>query len=84
MFASLLRREEDDKYYLVTPVEKCEISVDLHPLMVVDTTLINDGSNAEKLGLVLNVGGIMPLDASTGLAPERQAAGAAYIHYPEV
>ena len=33
--------------------------------MVVDTTLINDGSNAEKLGLVLNVGGIMPLDAST-------------------
>lgn len=82
LFASLLRREEDNKYYLVTPVEKCEISVDLHPLMVVDTTLIKDVSKVEQLGLVLNVGGIMPLDASTGLTPEPRAAGAAYIHLP--
>ena len=36
LFAGLLRREEDGGYYLVTPVEKVEVDVALHPLMVVD------------------------------------------------
>lgn len=36
LFASILRREEDGKYYLVTPVEKWRIKVELHPLIVTD------------------------------------------------
>ena len=32
LFASILRREEDGHYYLVTPAEKWRISVELHPL----------------------------------------------------
>ena len=52
LFAGLLRREEDGCYYLVTTVEKVEVSVALHPLMVVDATPM--GSGAEQvLALVL-------------------------------
>ena len=82
LFSALLRREDDGKYYLVTPVEKCEITVDLHPLMVVDTTTITGGTDDERLGLVLNVGGIMPLNRDSGLTPEPQASGAAFIRLP--
>jgi uncharacterized protein len=34
LFASILRREEDGDYYLVTPAEKWRIEVELHPLIV--------------------------------------------------
>ncbi|MEP6391011.1 MAG: DUF1285 domain-containing protein [Halioglobus sp.] len=36
VFASILRREEDGEYYLVTPVEKWRIQVDAHALIVTD------------------------------------------------
>jgi hypothetical protein len=36
LFASILRREEDGEYYLVTPSEKWRIEVELHPLLIVD------------------------------------------------
>ena len=36
LFASILRREDDGEYYLVTPGEKWRIEVDLHPLLVTD------------------------------------------------
>ncbi|MEM8659486.1 MAG: DUF1285 domain-containing protein [Pseudomonadota bacterium] len=36
LFASILRKEDDGEYYLVTPVEKWRITVDTHPLVVVD------------------------------------------------
>jgi hypothetical protein len=36
LFASILRREEDGEYYLVTPHEKWRIEVDRHPLMITD------------------------------------------------
>ena len=36
LFAGILRREEDEQYYLVTPVEKCRVSVALHPLIITD------------------------------------------------
>ena len=36
MFASILRREEDSQYYLVTPTEKWRIEVALHPLFIID------------------------------------------------
>jgi hypothetical protein len=81
LFAGLLRREEDGCYYLVTPVEKVEVSVALHPLMVVDATPM--GSGAEQvLALVLNTGGIFQLDLTVGLHAEPRAAGAAYIKLP--
>ena len=81
LFAGLLRREEDGCYYLVTPVEKVEVDVALHPLMVVDATpMIAKGDPV--LALVLNTGGVFQLDGKTGLQPEARAAGASYVKLP--
>ena len=83
LFAGLLRREEDGAYYLVTPVEKVEVAVALHPLMVVDATCVDDAKTGQsQLGLILNSGGIFYLNDETGLAPEPAAAGAAFISLP--
>ncbi|MDH3992645.1 MAG: DUF1285 domain-containing protein, partial [Gammaproteobacteria bacterium] len=47
LFASILRREDDGEYYLVTPAEKWRIQVELHPLMVTDITVREEqGSQA--------------------------------------
>jgi uncharacterized protein len=51
LFASILRREEDGEYYLVTPVEKWRLQVELHPLLVTDVT-----SEQGALLLTLNTG----------------------------
>lgn len=51
LFASILRREEDGEYYLVTPAEKWRIEVELHPLIVTDAELAGSG-----LELTLNTG----------------------------
>lgn len=51
LFASILRREEDGEYYLVTPAEKWRIKVELHPLIVTDAELVGAG-----LKLTLNTG----------------------------
>lgn len=51
LFASILRRENDGEYYLVTPVEKWRIQVELHPLLVTDVA-DEDG----LLVLTLNTG----------------------------
>jgi hypothetical protein len=67
LFAGLLRREADGGYYLVTPVEKVEVSVALHPLMVVDATRTDNApSGDDRLGLILNSGGVFYLDDETG------------------
>jgi hypothetical protein len=42
LFASVLKRE-DDKYFLVTPVEKCGITVDDAPFMAVEMRVEDDG-----------------------------------------
>jgi hypothetical protein len=52
LFASILRREEDDEYYLVTPGEKWRIRVERHPLVVVDV----EPDEAGLLQLTLNTG----------------------------
>ena len=55
LFASILRREADGEYYLVTPVEKWRIRVALHPLIVTDVDSHKD-SGGEGLQLTLNTG----------------------------
>ncbi len=81
LFAGLLRREEDGCYYLVTPVEKVEVDVAMHPLMVVDATYMV-AEDDPALALILNTGGLFQLDAETGLQPEARAAGASYVNLP--
>jgi len=47
LFSSILRRDEDDRYYLVSPVEKCGINVDDVPFVV--TGLAVSGSGQEQM-----------------------------------
>lgn len=43
LFASILRREADGEYYLVTPAEKWRIEVELHPLQLTDIDVLQEG-----------------------------------------
>jgi len=55
LYASILRREDDGEYYLVTPAEKWRIRVDLHPLLVTDVGWVDEGGANEGRGRVLRV-----------------------------
>ncbi|MEL6236137.1 MAG: DUF1285 domain-containing protein [Pseudomonadota bacterium] len=55
LFASILRRDADDAYYLVTPVEKVGITVDDAPFVAVDFRLIDPGPD-QRLVFETNVG----------------------------
>ena len=78
LFASILRLEADQQYYLVTPVEKVIVSVALHPLRIIDAEPLA-GHSPEVLILTLNTGGQIPLDRRQTLTPEPRAADPAYI-----
>lgn len=78
LFASILRLEADQHYYLVTPVEKVIVSVALHPLRIIDAEPLA-GHSPEVLILTLNTGGQIPLDRRHTLTPEPRAADAAYV-----
>jgi len=43
LFASILRREDDGDYYLVSPYEKWRIQVESHPLVVTDFDWSEEG-----------------------------------------
>lgn len=62
LFASILRREEDGEYYLVTPGEKWRIQVELHPLMVV--AVDSERGNPDQLLATLNTGKTVPIGAA--------------------
>jgi hypothetical protein len=53
LFASVLKRE-DEKYFLVTPVEKCGITVDDAPFMAVEMR-VDDGEAGRVLNFRTNV-----------------------------
>ncbi|MET0379435.1 MAG: DUF1285 domain-containing protein [Spongiibacteraceae bacterium] len=62
LFASILRREEDGHFYLLTPVEKWRISVDDAPLIAVDADVGGEGDE-QKWVFTLNTGERVQLDA---------------------
>ena len=68
LFASILRREEDGHYYLVTPAEKWRIQVELHPLLVTDVEVLGD--SPRQLQVTLNTDKKVPVDARHPLALE--------------
>lgn len=55
LFASILRREDDGEYYLVTPVEKWRLQVEDAPLLAVELEEAGDGEQ-RRLALRLNTG----------------------------
>jgi hypothetical protein len=62
LFASVLRRDEDGRTYLVTPVEKCGITVDDVAFVAVEMQVEGEG-RARVIGLRTNVGDRLVVDA---------------------
>ncbi len=55
LFASILRKEEDGEYYLVTPAEKWRIEVERHALLVTDISVL-ESEGQQMLEATLNTG----------------------------
>ncbi|CUH69794.1 hypothetical protein TL5118_03764 [Thalassovita autumnalis] len=62
LFSTILRKD-DDKYFLVTPVEKVGITVDDAPFVAVDFTVTGTGAE-QKLQFVTNLGDEMTAGAA--------------------
>ena len=60
LFSSILKKE-GDKYFLVTPVEKIGIKVDVAPFVANSLDFLGQG-RAQKLSFTTNVGDIFPLN----------------------
>lgn len=58
LFASVLRREDDDKYYLVTPVEKIGLQVEDAPFTAVELD-IHQGDKGQVLTVRTNCGDVV-------------------------
>lgn len=57
LFASILRRESDDEYYLVTPVEKWRVQVEDLPLIIVDMEAVKSADDTQlRIAVKTNVG----------------------------
>ena len=54
LFSTVLMRDSDDEFYLVTPVEKCRIAVDDAPFVAVELNVLGNGQT-QSLTLRTNV-----------------------------
>lgn len=82
LFASILRRDEDDCYYLVTPVEKWRIRVDDAPFLAVRLDATGSGCD-QRLTFTTNVGDIVLAGPDHPLIVEYRNPGgepAPYLH----
>jgi len=73
LFSTVLRREPDDSYVLVTPVEKLGIQVDDAPFLAVEMAVSGEG-RARRIAFRTNVDDIVPLDAEHPLRVETDPA----------
>jgi hypothetical protein len=62
LFSTVLRKDEDGKTYLVTPVEKIEISVEDAHFIAVEMQISGEG-DVQKLTFRTNVGDVVDADA---------------------
>jgi hypothetical protein len=69
LFSNVLRREEDDEYYLVTPVEKCQIEVEDVPFEAILLDIEGQGCS-QSLRFTTNVADEIDLDSQHPLRIE--------------
>ncbi len=80
LFSTILRREPDGSYVLVTPVEKLDIAVEDAPFVAVEMKAEGDGRTA-SLAFRLNTGEIVAADADHKLRFVQAADGPRpYLH----
>ena len=82
LFASILRREDDGEYYLVTPGEKWRIQVDLLPLIVTDIESLPGDLANPVLKATLNTGKSITIDGEHSLYLEERFEDIPAIHLP--
>jgi hypothetical protein len=81
LFSSILRKD-DDKYFLVTPVEKVGITVEDAPFVAVDFNVIGDGAD-QKLRFETHVGDFSEASAEDPIRVVRDPVTrepAPYVH----
>jgi hypothetical protein len=82
LFASILRREEDGDYYLVTPVEKWRIRVECLPLVIIDFEVEQAGTAQQVLTARTNTDRHYTIDAEHPLyLPEGSAVPAVRLDH---
>lgn len=81
LFASILRREDDGEYYLVTPAEKWRIEVESHALMVTDIDALQ-GHGERVLEATLNTGRKIRVGDKNTLFLDPLAGGVAVLNLP--
>ncbi len=74
LFASVLRREDDGRYFLVTPVEKVSIEVEGAPFVAVEMWREGSGE-AQRLSFRTNVGDVVTADGAHPLGFQAGAQG---------
>ncbi|MET0308019.1 MAG: DUF1285 domain-containing protein [Sphingomonas sp.] len=80
LFSTILRRESDGRFVLVTPVEKLDIEVDDAPFTAVELK-IDGGGQSARLAFRLNTGDVIVAGPEHGLRFEMRADGARpYLH----
>ncbi len=62
LFSGILRREPDDSYVMVTPVEKVGIRVDDAPFVAVELAVSGSGPEEQRLAFRTNLDDVVPLD----------------------
>ncbi|MCX5517177.1 DUF1285 domain-containing protein [Kaistia defluvii] len=80
LFATVLRREPDGSYVLVTPVEKLTITVEDAPFIAVELAVEGEGA-AQTLVLRTNVGDVVTIDAEHPLRGAADAASGGLVPY---
>ena len=81
LFASILRREDDGEFYLVTPGEKWRVRVELHPLIVTDINRV-ETADGGLLRATLNTGKIVDIDENHPLFLEPRMDNVAAVKLP--
>lgn len=75
LFASVLRREADGTYWLVTPVERGRIDVEDAPFIGVSANIQGEGAE-QQITITTNVGDEVPVGADHRLVMRAPVSGA--------
>ena len=68
LFASVLRRDADNRYYLVTPVEKVDVAVEDAPFLAVEMEVLDAGGAGQTLVVRINTDDVVRIGAGHELA----------------
>ena len=83
LFSTILRREDDNCYYLVTPVEKWRIQVEDAPFVAVLLEVSDKGTIQQALRFTTNLGDVITAGPEHPIEVEYAAPGgepAPYVH----